>query len=113
VERTLVGTAESRGKGVGRVTKGDVRREREEARDHERNLQLFRAAEASDLRLDGRGGEGVDWQTGLGAGEENDSAHVAKDEGRVRVHGMEQVLDGQGVRVEPGQECLQTGVDEA
>jgi hypothetical protein len=52
-------------------------------------------------------------QTGLGAGEEDDAANVAEDEGGAGVCGVEDILDREGVGAGAGDEVGEAAVDVA
>ncbi len=106
-----MGAAKRDRKGVRGVASLAGPREGEQPRDHECDLLLVGASGAGHVQLDGGGRERVHRKTGLGAGEEDDTANMAEDEGAASVRGMEEILDGQALRVEPRDESAHTGMD--
>ena len=85
----------------------------QDAGDHEGHLLLVGPPEAGDLLLHRGRGELVDRQAGLGAGQEDDAADVAENEGGAGVGGVEDVLDGEEVGAETPDHRGDTGVDVA
>jgi hypothetical protein len=71
----------------------------EQARHHELNLFLGRTTGADDGLLYLGGRELVDAETGLRAGEEHYAAGVSEDDGSADVARVEDILDGEHVRV--------------
>ncbi len=53
----------------------------------------------------------MDGKAGLRAGEQDDAAHVPEHERRARVHGVEDVLDGERVGAEARDQVGDAGVD--
>jgi hypothetical protein len=107
-----VGVAERDGEGVGGVTGEGVGGESEKARNHERDLGLFRLAVSGDLKLHGGGGKGVHGHTCGSTGLDDHAAHVSQDDRGACVRRVEEVFDGQGIRSVTGDESSDPRVHE-
>ncbi len=73
---------------------------------------LLRAAEAGDLHLDRGRRERAHRHPGRRPRQEHRAAHVAEDERAAGVHGVEEVLHGEGVGMDAGDDLGDPAMDE-
>ena len=76
--------------------------EPQQARDHLLHLRLFRPAVAHHRRLDGQRRVLADFQSGGGGGQHRHPAHLTQLQRGLHVDGVEDVLDGNQLRLVRG-----------